>query len=137
MFKEEQGQRDVAEEILHGRGGFLANDEKDQEERKETLEERRKAKEEGLSKDEEEVAAYKSLTDLQKIEKMGDGQFTRSNDIDAGRDFTVRTSFFRIVVTARRENFLRRQVVVLERHAEGCLTWATEVRLTNVTDLPE
>jgi type II secretory pathway component PulK len=137
MFKEEEGQREVAEEILHGRGGFLENDDDDQEKRKETVEERRKAKEEGLSKDEEEVAAYKSTTDLAKIEKMGDGQFTRRNDIDVGRDFAVRTSFFRIVVTARRENFLRRQVVVLERHAEGCLTWATEVRLTDVTDLPE
>jgi type II secretory pathway component PulK len=137
MFKEEEGFRNVAEEILHGRGGFLSNDDNDQEKKKETLEERRKAKEEGLTEDEEEVSAYKSLADLQKIEKMGDGQFTRRNDIDVGRDFTVRTNFFRIVVTARRENFLRRQVVVLERHAEGCLTWATEVRLTNVADLPE
>lgn len=137
MFKEEEGQREIAQEILHGRGGFLENDEKDQEKRKETMDERRKAREEGISKDEEEVAAYKSTNDISKIEKMGDGQFTRRNDIDVGRDFTVRTSFFRIVVTARRENFLRRQVVVLERHAEGCLTWATEVRLTDLKDLPE
>jgi hypothetical protein len=136
MFKEEEGQREVAEEILHGRGGFLGNDD-DQEKRQETIEERRKAKEEGLSEDEEEVAAYKSLADLQKIEKMGDGQFTRRNDIDVGRDFAVRTNFFRIVVTARRDRFLRRHVVVLERHGEGCLTWASEVRLVNLSDLPE
>lgn len=136
MFKEEEGQRGVAEEILHGRGGFLSNDD-DQEKRKETIEERKKAKEEGLSKDEEEVAAYKSIADLQKVDKMGDGQFARRNDVDVGRDFTVRTNFFRIVVTARRENFLRRQVVVLERHTEGCLTCATEIRYADLTDLPE
>ncbi|HEX5135603.1 MAG TPA: hypothetical protein VFY93_01395 [Planctomycetota bacterium] len=137
MFKEEEGQRDVAEEILHGRGGFLGNDDDDQEKKKETIDERRKAKEEGVSEDEEEVAAYKSMNDLQKIEKLGDGQFTRRNDIDVNRDFTIRSNFFRLVVTARRENFLRRQVVVLERHSEGCLTWAAEVRLTDLTDLPE
>jgi type II secretory pathway component PulK len=136
MFKEEQGQREVAEEILHGRGGFLGNDE-DQEKRKETLDERRKAREEGLEEDEEEVAAYKTMNDLAKVEGMGDGTFLRRNDVDVGRDFTVRTNHFRIVVTARRESFLRRQVVVLERHVNGCLTLATEVRLTDLGDLPE
>lgn len=137
MFKEEQGQRDVAEEILHGRGGFLDNNDTDQEKRDETLEERRKAREEGLEEDEEQVAAYRSLTDLNRIEGMGDSTFARRNDIDVGRDFSVRTNFFRVVVTARRENFLRRQIVVLERHANGCLTCATEVRLTDLGDLPE
>ncbi len=137
MFKEEQGQREVAEEILHGRGGFLENDDTDQEKRNETLDERRKAKEEGIEEDEEQVAAYKSLNDLTKVEGMGDGQFTRRNEIDVGRDFGVRSNFFRVVVTARRQNFLRRQIVVLERHANGCLTQATEVRLTDLGDLPE
>jgi type II secretory pathway component PulK len=137
MFKEEQGQRQVAEEILHGRGGFLENSDADQEKREETLDERRKAQDEGLEEDEEQVAAFKSLNDLTKVEGMGDGQFLRRNDIDVGRDFTVRTNFFRIVVTARRENFLRRQILVLERHSEGCLTHATEVRLTDLGDLPE
>ncbi|MFI5403664.1 MAG: hypothetical protein ACHQ1G_12070, partial [Planctomycetota bacterium] len=137
MFKEEQGQREVAQEILHGRGGFLDNDETDQDKREQTLEDRRKAKEEGIEEDEQEVAAYKSANDLTKIEGMGDGTFLRRNDIDVGRDFTVRSNFFRTVVTARRENFLRRQIVVLERHSEGCLTCATEVRLTDLGDLPE
>jgi len=136
MFKEVQGQRDVAEAILHGRGGFLGSD-KDQEQKQQTLEDRRKAKQEGLAEDEEQVAAYKNLSDLAKIEGMGEERFLRANDVDVGRDFTVRTNFFRVVVTARRANFLRRQVVVLERHAEGCLTWATSVQLTDLTDLPD
>ena len=54
-----------------------------------------------------------------------------------GISFNVRTNFFRVVVTARRENFLRRQIVVLERHSNGCLTSATEVRLTDLGNLPE
>ncbi len=137
MFKEEEGQRDVAEEILHGRGGFLENSDEDREKRDETLEERRKAKEEGIEEDEEQVAAYKTMNDLAKVEGMGDGAFLRRNDVDVGRDFTVRTNFFRVVVTARRENFLRRQVFVLERHTQGCLTQSTEVRLTDLGDLPE
>jgi type II secretory pathway component PulK len=137
MFKEEEGQRTVAEAILHGRGGFLENNDADDEKRKETLDERKKAKEEGVEEDEESVAAYKSLNDLNKVEGMGDGTFLTRNGVDVGRDFAVRTNFFRIVVTARRESFLRRQVVVLERHAEGCLTWLTEVRLSDLGDLPE
>ncbi len=137
MFKEEQGQRDVAEEILHGRGGFLENSDEDQEKREETLEDRRKAKEEGIEEDEEQAAAYKTMNDLSKVEGMGDGTFLRRNDVDVGRDFTVRTNFFRAVVTARRENFLRRQIFVFERHTEGCLTLSTEVRLTDLGDLPE
>jgi type II secretory pathway component PulK len=139
MFKEEEGQRQVAEAILHGRGGFLETDE-DREKRKETLDERRKAREEGRGEEEqpeEEVAAYKSLNDLAKVEGMGDGAFLRRNDVDVGRDFTVRTNHFRIVVTAKRENFLRRQVTVLERHADGCLSHASEVRFVDATDLPE
>jgi type II secretory pathway component PulK len=137
MFKEEQGQREVAEAIFHGRGGFLENNDSDQEKRNETLEERKKAKEEGVEEDEEEVAAYKNLNDLNKVEGMGDGTFLTRNGIDVGRDFAVRTNFFRVVVTARRESFLRRQIVVLERHSEGCLTWATEVRFTDLRDLPD
>jgi len=137
MFKEEEGQRDVAEEILHGRGGFLDHNDDDQEKRQQTLEDRRKAKEDGLEEDEEQAAAYKTMNDLAKVEGMGDGAFLRRNDVDVGRDFTVRTNFFRVVVTARRENFLRRQIFVLERHTAGCLTLATEVRLTDLGDLPE
>lgn len=137
MFKEEQGQRDVAEGILHGRGGFLDTDE-DQKKRGETLDDRRKAKEEGQEKEKDEaVDAYKNLNEVTKVDNMGDSVFLRRNDIDVGRDFTVRSNFYRVIVTARREKFLRRQMVVLERHAEGCLTWATEVRLAEVTDLPD
>jgi type II secretory pathway component PulK len=137
MFKEEEGQHDVAEEILHGRGGFLDNDDKDQQKRQETIDDRKKAKDEGLAEDQDEVAAYKNLNDLAKIDKLADGTFLTRNDIDLGRDFTVRSNFFRVMVTARRERFLRKQIVVFERHAKGCLTWATEVRLTDLTDLPE
>jgi hypothetical protein len=137
MFKEEEGQKNVAEALLHGRGGFLDTDE-DEEQREETIEERRRAKEEGIEEDEQEdAAAYKNLNDVAKVEGMGDAAFLRRNDVDVGRDFTVRTSFFRIVVTARRDNFLRRQTVVLERHSSGCLTHATEVRLAEADDLPE
>jgi len=136
MFKEELGQRDVAERILHGRGGFLGTD-ADQEDRKETIDERRRNREEGVEESEEDVAAYPNLNELAKVEGMGDGNFLRRNDVDIGRDFTVRTNFFRIIITARRESFLRRQVFVIQRHQQGCLTWATEVRVAEVGDLPE
>jgi type II secretory pathway component PulK len=136
MFKEEQGYREVAEAILHGRGGFLETQD-DRDKRKDTLEERRRLKEVGTEPDEEDVAAYKNLNELAKVEGMGDGAFLRRNDIDIGRDFTVRTNYFRVVITARRDKFLRRHVVVLQRHPKGCLTRETAVALAEVEDLPD
>ena len=46
------------------------------------MDERRKAREEGISKDEEEVAAYKSTNDISKIEKMGDTGLLPGSQID-------------------------------------------------------
>ena len=42
-----------------------------------------------------------------------------------------------VIVTARRDNFLRQHRVVLERHAKGTITWASEVRSVDLGDLPE
>ena len=136
MFKEDQGQRDVATEIMHGRGGFL-NTQSDQEDRKAAQEERQKNEEEGVSESEEDVSAFRSVNDLNKVEGLDDSEFLRRNDVQVGRDFTVRSNFFTVTVTAQRENFLRQQRVVLERHPAGCLTWATEVRAADLGDLPE
>ncbi len=60
----------------------------------------------------------------------------QGNDIDVGRDFTVRTNFFLIVVTARRDNFLHQRRAVFQRHAEGTVTWETEVRTADLGDIP-
>jgi len=158
MFKEEAAQQDVAEAILKGRGGFLNTDE-DQEQRSELLDERRQADQEGTTtsstsstssttgtgsssttggQDEEATSdVYKNLNDLSRVEGMGDTALLRRNEIDVARDFTVRSNFFRIVVTARRGNFLRQQRVVFQRHAKGCVTWSSEVRHATLEDLPE
>jgi len=136
MFKEDQGQRDVATEIMHGRGGFL-NTQSDQEDRQAAQEERQRNEEQGVTEEEEDVSAYRNVNDLNKIEGLDNAEFLRRNDIQVGRDFTTRSNFFRVVVTAQRESFLRQQRVVLERHPQGCLTWATEVRAADVGDLPE
>jgi hypothetical protein len=135
MFKQEQGQRDTAAEILHGRGGYLSTPE-EQDRRRESYEEREQAEEEGRE-DEQEVQAYRSLNDLTRIEGMGDTAFLTNQGVDVNRDFTVRTNFFTVVVTAQRENFHRQHRVVVERHARGCLTWATEVRIADQVDLPD
>ncbi|MHC4547760.1 MAG: hypothetical protein ACYTEZ_03200 [Planctomycetota bacterium] len=134
MFKEEQGQREVAENLFHGRGGFL-NTDQDQEKRQETVEERQRAEEEGEETDTQEEA-YRSMNDLSKVEGMEAG-FLRRNEIDIGRDFSVRSSFFTVIVTARRDHFLRQRRVVFQRHPRGCLTWQTEVRAADLGDLPE
>ena len=81
---------------------------------------------------------YASLNDLtQNVEGMRDQGFIRREEIDVGRDFTVRSNFFSIIVSARRENFVRQQRVVVERSVNGCQTWSTEVRGIGIQDLPE
>lgn len=134
MFKEEAGQRDAANNLLHGRGGFLNTDE-DQELRTEAQQEREEAEEDGRELDEESESVYRSLNDVQKVEGLDDAMLRR-NDVDLGRDFTVRSNFYGVVVTARRGNFLRQHRVVFERHNSGCLTWLTEVRAADAGDLP-
>jgi len=156
MFQEEEAQQNVAEAILKGRGGFLNTDE-DKEARSELLDERRQANEESTTtsssastssttgtgssssgQDEETTSdVYKNLNDLSRVEGMGDAALLRRNEVDVGRDFTVRSNFFLVVVTARRGNFLRQQRVVFQRHAKGCVTWSSEIRHTDVEDLPE
>lgn len=135
MFKEEAGQRDAANSLFHGRGGFLNTDE-DRERRREVQEERERAEEEGRELDEESESVYKSLNDVRKVEGLDDAMLRR-NDVDLGRDFSVRSSFFTVIVTAQRQNFMRQQRVVLERHNRGCVTWLSEVRAADVGDLPE
>jgi type II secretory pathway component PulK len=135
MFKEEAGQRDAANSIFHGRGGYL-NTEEDQDRRSEQQEERQRAEEEGREPEEESEAVYKSLNDVRQVEGIDDAMLRR-NDVDIGRDFTVRSNFYTVVVTAQRENFMRQLRVVFERHAGGCITWLSEVRAADVGDLPE
>jgi len=136
MFLEEQGAREVAENILHGRGGFL-NTDADQDERRTAYEERQEAEEMG-DEDAAEAPAYKTVSELQQnAEGMADAAFLRRNEIDVGRDFSVATNFFTIIVTARRESFMRQHKVVLERHTKGCRVWASEVRTAETIDLPD
>jgi type II secretory pathway component PulK len=135
MFKEEAGQRDAANTLLHGRGGFLNTDE-DQEQRLEVKEERERAEEEGREVEEDSESVYRSLNDVSKLEGL-DAAMLRRNDVEIPRDFTVRSNFFGVIVTARRGNFMRQHRVVLERHNRGCITWLTEVRAADVGDLPE
>ncbi len=137
MFREPEGQQRIAESIFHGRGGFLNTDE-DADLKQEQEEERR----EYLDNEDEEGAqsleqAYKNLNDIvQNVDGMNDQAMLRRNDIDVGRDFTVRTNFFLIVVTARRDNFLHQRRAVFQRHAEGTVTWETEVRTADLGDIP-
>jgi type II secretory pathway component PulK len=134
MFKEDAGQRDGANNLFHGRGGFLNTDE-DQERRTEEQEERERAEEEGREVDEDTESAYKSLNDVSRVEGLDDAMLRR-NDVEISRDFTVRSNFFSVIVTARRDNFMRQHRLVLERHNRGCLTWLTEVRAADLGDLP-
>ena len=137
MFRESEGQQAIAEGIFHGRGGFLNTDEDS-----ELKEERDTEREEYLENEDEEGAAsleqaYKNLNDITtNADGMSDQAMLRRNDIDVGRDFTVRTNFFLIVVTARRDNFLHQRRAVFQRHAEGTVTWETEVRTADLGDLP-
>jgi hypothetical protein len=135
MFKEEAGQRDAANSIFHGRGGYLNTDE-DQERRLEDQEERERAEEEGRELEEDTESVYRSLDDVRKVEGVDDAMLRR-NDVDIGRDFTVRSTFFTVIVTAQRDNFMRQHRVVLERHNRGCVTWLSEVRSADLGDLPE
>jgi len=142
MFREDQGQREVAEAIFTGRGGYL-NTPEDLERR----EEDRKAREEEeaaatttttTSTEEEETSnAYASINDLtQKVDALRDTGFLLRNAIDPGRDFAVRSNFFSVTVTAVRDNFVRQQRLILERHAQGTITWLSEVRAADLRDLP-
>jgi type II secretory pathway component PulK len=136
LFKEPEGQQAIAEEILHGRGGYLSNDQ-DQTQRDEDLEQRREDEAEGVEEDPELESVYRTVNDITRLEGMGDAAMLRRNEIDVQQVFTVRSNFYTVIVTARRENFLRQHRVVLERHATGCITWASEVRSADLGDLPE
>ena len=138
MFTNEEDQKFVAEGLFHGRGGYLNTDE-DQDAKREALEERRLDDGTTSNLDEEQPAddtGYMNVNDLQRIEGF-DAQAMRQNEIDLGRDFTVRSNWYLVIITARRENFLRQHRCVFERHAKGCLTWSSEVRTADIDDLPE
>jgi len=137
LWREEDGRRSVAEEMLRGRGGFT-NTTEDQQAREDLRQERSEAREQGDEEAlEESVTAYKSLNDLNQLEAFQDQTFLRREEVDIGRDFTVRSNFFTLVVTARRENFLRQHRLVLERHTAGVLTWDSEVRTADAAALPD
>jgi len=138
MFREQEGQEGVAEEILSGRGGFLDTDD-DQEVRIEKDEERARLEEEG---NEDELAkldsGYKTVNDItSNVKMLGNAAFLRRNGIDIGRDFTTRSNFFTIIITAQRGKFLRQHRVVVERHSKGTKTWESEVRHADMADLPQ
>jgi len=137
MFLDVNGRTVCAEGILRGRGGYLDTDD-DEKRREETEKERKEAKERGDEERLEEMqTAYKSVNDLLKVEGMNEPGFGLKNQMDLGRDFCVRSNFFTVVVTARREAFLRQQRVVLERHASGAITHSSEVREADMADVPE
>ena len=50
--------------------------------------------------------------------------------------FTTRSNFFTVIVTAKRENFMRQQRMVVERHSKGTITWESEVRAADLASLP-
>jgi type II secretory pathway component PulK len=137
MFRTEEGRVEVAKQIFNGRGGFLDTEE-DQESRAALEDEREQLRqrgdEEGLD---ETINMYTSVNDLtQNVQGMRDQGFVRREELDLGRDFTVRSSFFTIVVSARRSNFVRQQRVVVERSVNGTRTWSSEVRAIGIQDLP-
>jgi len=137
MFRTEEGRVDVAKQIFNGRGGFLDTDE-DQEERRALEDEREDLRQMGDEEAlDETLAMYTSVNELtQSVEGFRDQGFIRREELDLGRDFTVRSNFFTIVVSARRDNFVRQQRVIVERSVNGCRTWSTEVRTIGVRDLP-
>jgi len=143
LFVDPEGQGKLADALLHGRGGFL-NTAEDQQAREEEEERRREERErEDLfapapkEKEEAPDAVYKSLNDLAKVEGFQDQGLLRRNNVDFARDFTVRTNFFQVTLTARRENFVRQHRVVLQRHATGTVTWESEVRAAEAAALPK
>ena len=136
-FKDDDARRETAEAIFKQRGGYLETTEERQR-REEDIAEREEAEEDGAEDDTASLEnVFKTLNDLSQVENMGDGAFLRRNEIDSQADFTVRSNFFRVIVTARRENYLRQQRVVFERHTQGCITWFSEVRSAEIDDLPE
>jgi hypothetical protein len=135
LFTEEEGQMNLAEAIFHGRGGFL-NTEEDQDLREEREEEREQAREDGTEEEQDE-SAYRSVNDVNQVEGMTNTSYLRREEFEAGRDLTVRSNFYSIVITAQRDNFLRQHRLVLERHVEGTVTWESEVRTADAATLPE
>ncbi|MFQ5845388.1 MAG: hypothetical protein ACE5JG_10425 [Planctomycetota bacterium] len=137
MFREPEGQKQVAEDLFHGRGGFL-NTEEDAEAQEEKGEKRREYLEEGDEEGAESLEqVYKSLNDVvQGVESIRDQAFLRRNDVDMGRDFSVRSNFFRVIVTARRGSFVYQRRVVFERHSNGTVTREVEVRTADLGRIP-
>ncbi|MEM8883239.1 MAG: hypothetical protein AAGD14_04150 [Planctomycetota bacterium] len=138
VFRSEEGRADVAKQMFNGRGGFLDTDE-DEENRQALEEEREQLRQDGDEDGlEETISLYTSVNDLiQNVDGFRDQGFIRREELDLARDFTVRSNVFRVRVSARRQNFVRQQVVVLERHVNGTRTWATEVRAITVAELPQ
>ena len=138
MFKNEEGRAEVAKQIFNGRGGFL-DTEADQEERTK-LDERRDELREAGDEDglDDTISVYATINDLtQNVAGFRDQGMLRREELDLGRDFTTRSMFFTVVVSARRENFIRQRRVTIERHPTGTQTWSTEVRTVTLRDLPE
>ncbi len=138
MFRNEEGRAEVAKQIFNGRGGFLDTDE-DQEDR-DNLEQQREDLRQSGDEDalEDTISLYATINDLtQNVAGFRDQGLLRREELDLGRDFTTRSMFFTIVVSARRENFIRQRRVTVERHAAGTQTWSTEVRTVTLRDLPE
>ena len=59
------------------------------------------------------------------------------NDIEIGRDFTVRSNFYMVTITAKRDNFMRQHRLILERHSKGVITWETQIRTADINSLPQ
>ncbi len=136
LFNDEEAKRVTAEAIYKQRGGYL-NTTEERQRRDDDLEQREEDEAEGVEDEASLDSVFKSLNEVSQVENMGDGAFLRRNEIDQQADFTVRSMFFQVIVTARRENYLRQQRVVFERHSQGCITWFSEVRAAEISDLPE
>ena len=138
MFRNEEGRAEVAKQIFNGRGGFL-DTESDQEDR-DNLEQQREELRQSGDEDalDDTISLYATINDLtQNVAGFRDQGMLRREELDLGRDFTTRSMFFTIVVSARRENFIRQRRVTVERHAAGTQTWSTEVRTVTLRDLPQ
>jgi len=138
MFRGEEGRAEVAKQILNGRGGFL-DTEDDQEEQTRLEEEREELRQAGDEEAlDETVSVFTSVNDLtENVPGFRDQAMIRREEIDIARDFTTRSNFYTIIVSARRDNFVRQQRVTVERHVDGTQTWSSEVRAISVRDLPQ
>jgi len=137
LFLDAEGQEIVSAAIFKGRGGFLG-DEESQDDRRRKHDERTQLKSDNDEQGLQELdGGFKNINAILEVQGMNEQGFLRRNEIDVGQIFTTRSMFFSVTITAKRGNFMRQHKVVLERHAKGTITWESEVRSADLADLPQ